>query len=219
MRRMATGRRSVVGFALASALAAASTAGCGSGSGDANANAATIPPLHGAIVTSQSIKPQLVLPDTSGATYDLGAQTQGKITFLYFGYTHCPDECPTSMADVAQALRMVSPSLAAQVRVVFVTTDPWRDTPNVLRRWLDRFNPSFVGLTGTPTQIAGAEVRVGMPISRREPAKKSDHVGRYAVNHFAAVFAYGRDGRLETLYPSQVPPADIAADLPVLAKE
>ncbi len=219
MGRVVAGRRNAVALVLAALAVATTTAGCSKGSGATDANVASTTPLHGATVESQSSKPALTLVDTSGARYDLDAETRGKVTLLFFGYTHCPDECPTSMADAAQALRMVSPSVAAQVKVVFVTTDPWRDTRSVLRRWLDRFSPSFVGLTGTPTQIAGAEVRVGMPISRREPAKKSDHVGGYSVNHFAAVFAYGRDGRLETLYPSQVPPADIAADLPVLAKE
>jgi protein SCO1/2 len=145
------------------------------------------------------------------------ARTHGVVTLLYFGYTHCPDECPTAMADVASALRKIGPA-AAQVRVVFVTTDPWRDKAAVLRSWLDRFDPSFIGLTGTPAQIAGAEVRMGMPISKRQAAPKSYGSGRYAVDHMAAVMAYGRDGRVATLYPSGITPGEIASDLLVLIK-
>jgi protein SCO1/2 len=156
--------------------------------------------------------------DTAGKSYDFGDETRGKVTMLYFGYTHCPDECPTSMADLAQALRRVPAEVAKQVAVVFVTTDPWRDKKPVLRKWLDRFSPTFIGLTGTPTQIAGAEVRMGMPISRRVPGKKKTSAGRYSVDHFAAVMAFGRDNRLATLYPAGVTPGDIATDMSVLVK-
>ena len=196
-------------------------AGCGGGSSGAGANPSGGPstsPLHGVVPDQSAPRPSFSLVDTSGKRYDFGARTHGKATFLYFGYTHCPDECPTSMADVASALRRVSPALAGQVTVVFVTTDPWRDTKPVLRRWLDRFSPSFIGLTGSPAQIAGAETTMGMPISRRVPAKKSYGAGRYSVDHFAAVMAFGRDDRLAALYPSGVTPGDIAADIPLLVK-
>lgn len=176
--------------------------------------------LHGATPTSVQARPEFHLVDTSGAAYDFRAHTRGKVTLLYFGYTHCPDECPTSMADLASALRSVPPDVAQRVTVVFVTTDPWRDTRAVLRRWLDRFHPPlpFVGLTGTPAQIAGAEVTMGMPISSRQPAPKSYGAGKYAVSHFAAVMVYDRKDRLATLYPSGQAPTDIATDLKALVK-
>jgi protein SCO1/2 len=213
--------------ALAGALAVALTvAGCGSGGNPHRSTATTTASvLHGAVPSTSAPKPEFTLLDTAGHRYDLDARTAGKVLLLYFGYTHCPDECPTSMADVAAALRRTTPALRAAVDVVFVTTDPWRDTARPLRAWLDRFSPAFVGLTGTPQMVAQAEVAVGMPISRRvgvgstKAAKaRSLRRGRYAVDHFAAVLAYDRTGRLATLYPSGVTPADIAADLPVLAK-
>ncbi len=203
--------------ALALLLSAAATAACGGSSGSAADGVDTMT-LHGAVPDQHDAKPSFTLTDTSGATYDFAARTEGQATLLYFGYTHCPDECPTAMADVASALRRVDPAVRSKVHVVFVTTDPWRDKKPVLRRWLDRFSPSFVGLTGSPQQIAAAEVQMGMQVSRREPAKKSDGSGRYAVAHFAAVMAYGADDRLATLYPSGVTPSDIAADLPELVK-
>jgi protein SCO1/2 len=202
------------------ALAAGSLAlsACGGGSGNASVSS-TPPTLHGAVPGNNTTRPEFVLRTTAGQPYDFAQQTSGKVTLLYFGYTHCPDECPTSMADVASALRDVPASVAAQVRVVFVTTDPWRDTARVLRHWLDRFSPAFIGLVGTPSEIVGAEIRMGMPISRREAAPKSYGSGKYSVSHFAAVLAYGRDDRLATVYPAGVAPSDIAADLKVLVKE
>jgi len=201
------------------ALAVITVACGGSSAPSSSGPTASDVSLHGAIPSVQAPKPEFTLTDTSGQSYDFQARTKGQVTMLYFGYTHCPDECPTSMADLASALRQVPADVAKQVSVVFVTTDPWRDTKPVLRRWLDKFSNSFVGLTGTPTQIADAEVRMGMPISRRVPAKKSQGVGRYSVDHFAAVMAYGRDDRLATLYPSGVAPSDIAADMSALVKE
>jgi protein SCO1 len=200
-------------------FAATGVTACGGGSSGGNTlSTPTTTGLHGAIPNIHAPKPSFQLLDTSGKPFDFLADTKGRTTLLYFGYTHCPDECPTAMADVATALRHTDPTIAKQIDVVFVTTDPWRDSEKVLRKWLDRFNPSFIGLTGTPTQVAGAEVAMGMPISKRQAAPKRYGSGKYAVTHFAAVLAYGRDGRIATLYPSGITPAEIAADLPVLVK-
>jgi protein SCO1 len=193
-------------------------AGCGGSSTPSANTSSQAPLLHGAVPSQHDTRPSFTLVDTSGHTYDFAARTNDRVTMLYFGYTHCPDECPTSMADLAQALRRVPAAVAKQVDVVFVTTDQWRDKRPVLRKWLDRFSPTFIGLTGTPAQVAGAEVRMGMPIFRRVPEKKKSSVGRYSVDHFAAVMAYGRDNRLATLYPSGVTPGDIATDMSVLVK-
>jgi protein SCO1/2 len=201
-------------------LVAATATACQHSSAAPKAKASQ-PPLHGASFQSgNQARPEFVLTDTAGQSYDFQKHTAGKLTLLYFGYTHCPDECPTSMADVAQALRDVPASVSSQVTVVFATTDPWRDTGAVLRKWLDKFHPPqpYVGLTGTPGEIAGAETTMGMPISHKETAPKSYGAGQYAVSHFAGVLVYGRDDRLKTLYPSGVTPADIATDLKVLVK-
>jgi protein SCO1/2 len=210
--------RRLAALALVAAFATACTS-AGASSHNTASDGSDIT-LHGATPTSVQARPEFKLVDTGGTAYDFRARTRGKVTLLYFGYTHCPDECPTSMADMATALRSLPASVAQQVAVVFVTTDPWRDTRAVLRGWLDRFHPPqpYVGLTGTPAQIAGAEVTMGMPISSKQPAPKSYGSGKYAVSHFAAVMAYGRDDRLATLYPSGQSPTDIAADLKALVK-
>ena len=219
--RARPGVRSRAAAAVVAVLVATGAAACGGGSSAGKAAVKTEPStsnLHGAIPDSHAPKPSFQLVDTSGKPFDFAADTQGRVTLLYFGYTHCPDECPTAMADVATALRHTDPAIAQQVDVVFVTTDPWRDNQKVLRKWLDRFSTSIIGLTGTPSQIAGAEVAMGMPISKKQAAPKKYGSGKYAVSHFAAVLAYGRDGRVATLYPSGITPAEIAADLPVLVK-
>jgi protein SCO1/2 len=216
-------RTAAVLAAVLAALVGSAATACTGGSAhraDPTAPATADVTLHGAKPATAQPRPSFTLVDTAGHQYDFGQRTHGRVTLLYFGYTNCPDECPTSMADVAQALRSVPPAVAAQVTVVFATTDPWRDNAAVLRRWLDRFRPPspFVGLTGTPADVAGAETAMGMPVSTRQPRAKGQKPGQYSVSHFAAVIAYGRDDRLATLYPSGVVPADIAADLKVLVK-
>ncbi len=104
--------------------------------------------LHGTEVGDVIARPALALPDTGGAPFALRARPAGELTAVFFGYTRCPDLCPTTMADLAAARRQLGSADRARVRVVFVTEDPATDTPPVLRAWLDRFDPSFVGLAG-----------------------------------------------------------------------
>ncbi|HLJ14350.1 MAG TPA: SCO family protein [Bryobacteraceae bacterium] len=103
---------------------------------------------RGGIVTPPLPKPRFVLTDTSGAPFDFWNRTQGSVTLLFFGYTNCPDQCPMHMSNIGVALKKLPPGLADQVKLVFVTTDPARDTRVELRRWLDNFDKHFVGLTG-----------------------------------------------------------------------
>jgi protein SCO1/2 len=181
-------------------------------------------------------RPEFVLTDTTGSRYDFQAETRGRPTFVYFGYTHCPDECPTAMADVAAALRRVSAELRSKARVVFVTTDPKRDTARVLRQWLDQFGTGFVGLLGTQADLDAAQRAAGIAPAYPEgpvptlPGNPNEHVHKagtaphrhfgplgYSVAHSAVIFAYDAADRLPVVYPGGVTPSDIAADLPVLA--
>src|SRR6266508_3201931 len=90
---------------------------------------------RGGLVTPPLPKPRFVLTDTSGAPFDFWNRTVGSVTLLFFGYTYCPDQCPTHMANIGAALKKLPPGVADQVKLVFVTTDPARDTPVELRRW------------------------------------------------------------------------------------
>ena len=143
-------------------------------------------------------KPNFTLTDTEGQPFNLQTQTAGYVTLLYFGYTHCPDICPTQMANIALGLKHESASVRSHIKMVFVTTDPHRDTPQVLRQWLDNFDPSFIGLTGTDQQITAAEASVGMPPAEVEPLGN----GNYSVDHAAWVLAFTLDNQAHAIYPS-----------------
>ena len=134
-------------------------------------------------------RPTFTLTDTAGKSYDFAAETRGVPTLLFFGYTHCPDVCPTTMAGTAAALRGTPEPLRSQVRVVFVTTDPARDTGPVIRHWLDHFSSSFIGVTGPLDTITKVATDVGVPIAkgRRLPS------GGYDVTHGTQVL--GVDGK------------------------
>jgi protein SCO1/2 len=193
---------------------------------------------HGVEPEPVPARPSFALTDTSGERYDFGAETRGRPTFVYFGYTNCPDECPTAMADIAAALRRTTPELREKVRVVFVTTDAKRDTGPVLRRWLDQFSTTFVGLTGTQAELDTAARSAGVPPGEVGPEPSTlpghpdQHVEKpgtaphkhfgplgYSVAHSAVIYAYDASDRLPVVYPGGITPSDIVADLPVLARK
>ena len=173
-------------------------------------------PYRGGLVSPPLPKPKFTLTDTSGAPYDLWAKTQGSVTLLFFGYTHCPDMCPLQMAVIAQALKKVPADSANQFKVVFVTTDPDRDSPQVLRSWLDHFDKRFIGLTGSQAAIDAAQIAANIPPAKKS-AVRSD--GAYEVGHAAFVFAYTKDNLAHVIYPVGVKEDDWVHDLPYLATE
>lgn len=194
--------------------------------------------LHGIEPDRPAVRPDFTLTDTAGAPYAFGEQTGGRPTLLFFGYTSCPDECYTAMADITAALRTSTAALREQTRVVFVTTDPARDDGPRLRRWLDKYSTDYVGLTGTPEQVEAAQQAVGTPVATRAgpiptlPGRPAEHTHApgtaahthdsplgYGVNHSSLIFAYDASDHLPVLYPGGSSPADIAADLPVLARK
>lgn len=178
------------------------------------APAATTPaPWAGATLVQALPKPEFTLVDQRGAAFDFQTATKGKLTLLYFGYTHCPDACPADMALTAGALHRLPADVRARIAVVFVTTDPARDTPTVLGTWLAHFDPSFIGLTGTVAQVQAAQRESGVGIATIE----SDGHGGYGVDHAAFVIAYTRDGLAHITYPQGVKAADEARDLMTLA--
>ena len=170
---------------------------------------------RGAFLAEPRPRPSFTLTDTSGAPYDFAAQTRGRLTLLFFGYTSCPDVCPIHMATLSAALER--PDMPDPV-VVFVTTDPARDTPERLRSWLDNFDADFVGLTGTPEQIAAAEDAAGVA---RSVTATSDGVAptpadAYEVGHAAQIVAYTPDDLNHVQYPFGVRRQDWETDLPRL---
>jgi protein SCO1/2 len=199
-------RRIVVAAALVSAA-------CGARSDARSGDAGNPLGLRGRVLPEPLPKPALVLTDTQGRPFDFRRATDGYLTLLYFGYTYCPDVCPVQMANLGAVLAQLAPSVADRIRVVFVTTDPARDTPARLRQWLDNFDPSFIGLTGDTAQVAAAERALLLPTSVIGPADSS---GAYQVGHAAAVVAFTPDNRARVLYPFGIRQADWAHDLPKL---
>jgi protein SCO1/2 len=204
-------RRMLAGLCLLPIL----LAGCGGTSASAPSSpvkvSAPTPDLHGVSLGSPFREPDVTLTGTSGRPVNLIKATEGKLTLVYFGYTHCPDACPTTMADVAGALRLLTPAQRARIAVVFISTDPWRDTPKVIKSWLASFNPSFIGLTGDYAKIQAAAKSLGIPLDR--PSSTS---GEYEVTHGAEVLPFGTDHLAHVVYTAGVSSRDYAADLPKL---
>src|SRR6266446_7646670 len=170
---------------------------------------------RGGLVTPPLPKPGFTLTDTSGATFDFRSKTEGYITLLFFGYTNCPDVCPLHMANVAVALKKLPSGFADQVKLVFVTTDPARDSAKALRSWLDHFDKRFIGLTGTEAAIEAAKRAAGLP-----PAKKSALAnGDYGLGHSSFVLVYTKDNLAHLVYPGGMSQQDWAHDLPQLVRE
>ena len=208
--------RLTIGAALAAAAALTLTA-CGTtASGDRPVAVVSASPTTAGVVLDQPFaKPDVVLTDTHGTPFDLAKRTAGKPTLLYFGYTHCPDVCPTTMADIGTAKRRLPKADQDRLQVVFVTTDPERDTPQRLGQWLGAMDPGFIGLTGDFTTIQRAARSVGVMIEK--PVKQKD--GSVTVAHGAEVLAFSpTDDKAHYLYTSGVTADQYAADLPKLIK-
>lgn len=126
---------------------------------------------------------------------------RGKAVMLYFGYTQCPDVCPTSLAQCAQALSGLDKAELEQVRLVFVSVDPERDTPARLKEYAEYFHPNMVGVTGSAEEVARAATLYGSSYTRQPP--RAD--GSYAVDHSSFVYLIDRDGRLAGSVPYGTP--------------
>jgi protein SCO1/2 len=220
LRRVGWGVTAVLGVvALVLGVAFARSGGSG-GDDDGGPKETTADGWHGAELSEAQPRPSFTLTDTAGRPFDFRAQTQGKLTLLFFGYTNCPDACPLQMTTLASAL--AAPKMPKPV-VVFVTTDPKRDTPAHLREWLDGYDASFVGLTGTVDQIHAAEkaalVEPSMfADSAGQPIPEPPADGFYDVGHAAQILTYGPDDEGRIVYPAGVDRDDWVADLPRLAK-
>jgi protein SCO1/2 len=172
--------------------------------------------VHGFIGTELATpvpKPGLRFTDSHGDPFTLDSATAGTVTLLLFGYTNCPDICPVHLANLAAVLDKMPDEVQRQVTVVFVTTDPARDTPAVLDAWVKGFDPHFIALTASDSIIAMAQRIVQLP-----PAIKGalGANGAYAVGHAAAVIAFTRDGLGRVAYPPGTRQRDWAHDLPLL---
>ncbi|MEU1007023.1 SCO family protein [Streptomyces sp. NPDC005890] len=160
-------------------------------------------------------KPDLVLTDTHGKQYDLRKETEGHPTLVYFGYTHCPDICPTTMSNIAVAKKALPKAEQNDLRVVFVTTDPGRDTPAEMGKWLKGIDPQFIGLTGDFAKIQTGARSLGISV---EPTKK-DKNGKLVSVHGTQVIAFSpKTDAGYVLYGEGTTVDDYTKDLPKLVK-
>jgi protein SCO1 len=170
--------------------------------------------FHGGVVNPPVPKPALMLTSQSGEPYDFREETDGHATLLFFGYTYCPDVCPLQMARIAGALRELDQSVVDAIRVVFVSVDPERDTPERLTEWLGAFHESFIGLTGSQQQVGEALQQMSFQPGRVERLEG----GAYGVSHASAVIGYTPDNVGRLLYFSGTTQEDFAHDIPLLVR-
>ncbi len=155
--------------------------------------------------------PQIELTQTDGKEFRLTDQ-KGKITLLFFGYTSCIDVCPTTMAELKRVMEGLGDS-ADSVKVVFVTVDPERDTPDKLQAYIDHFSPDFIGLSGSIDNLEKVWSDYGL---YREITPPEEGEQGYSVDHIARVSLIDTDGNLRLSYAFQTPVGDIVHDIKLL---
>ncbi len=161
--------------------------------------------LHGAVIDPPMPASPIHLQDDNGQQFDL-ASLRGKVVLVYFGYTNCTTECPLTLANLKVAIQSLGAN-AANVRVVMVTTDPARDTPQAMKTFLDAFDPGFIGLVGTPDGLAQVWKDYGVTVED----------GGETHSYFTYVIDPHGNFR-ETFLPDSSP-ADVASDVALLLKE
>ncbi|GAB2989404.1 SCO family protein [Streptomyces pseudoechinosporeus] len=212
-------RKKTFAAALVTAAALTLTA-CGSSDNSSSSPVAEVSAETGSekaatVLDKPFEKPDLVLTDTQGKQYDLRKETQGQPTLIYFGYTNCPDICPLTMNNIAVAKKQLPKAEQDKLRIVFVTTDPERDTPPELGKWLKGIDPAVVGLTGSFSTIQGGARQLG--ISIEPPTKDKD--GKVTSMHGTQVVAFSpKTDAGYVLYGEDATVDDYTKDLPKLIK-
>lgn len=163
-----------------------------------------------AYVEPYPIASEIQLTRADGTPFRL-SELRGKVVLLFFGYTSCPDVCPTTMAELRQALERVG-AKADQVQVIYVTVDPQRDTPERVQEYVNHFNPNFIGLSGSESELAKVWNDYGI---FREIVDGTSAAG-YLVNHTARVTMIDQQGNLRVSFPFDTPLEDIVHDLELL---
>jgi protein SCO1 len=180
-----------------------------------------------ALAACTDSKPQFKSVDLTGADYAKDFQLadadgrvrslkdfKGKAVVLFFGYTQCPDVCPTTMTELAQAKKLLGAD-GDKVQGVFITVDPERDTPEVLKAYMANFDPTFVALRGTPEQVAATAKDFKIFFKKVEGKAP----GTYTMDHSAASYVYDTQGRLRLYTRYGTGPQALADDLKLLLKD
>ena len=163
--------------------------------------------LYGADIGGADFVGDFELLDHHGAKRQM-SDYQGKVVVLFFGYTHCPDVCPTAMADMAKMMKLLGND-ANQVQVLFVTLDPERDSQQVLAKYVPSFDERFVGLYGNTQQTAEVAKRYKVFFEKKDVAGKSG----YTIDHSAGAFVFDKAGKVRIYFRNGQKPNEMASDL------
>ena len=177
------------------------------------ASSAFAAPMKAGVFDPPRAAPEIALPSSNGAPFKL-SNYRGKVVVLEFGFTHCVEVCPVSLATLTQARRKLGPA-GADVQVVFVTVDPARDDAARLRTYLAPFDPSFIGVTGSAGQIDALLKAYGISATKRMvEGSKTD----YTMHHSSYLYFIDRKGMQRAMMPFGRPAADFVHDLQLLLK-
>ncbi len=170
--------------------------------------------VFGVALEEPVAKPDVVLTDHHGEPFDLRAETDGELTLAFFGYASCPDICPVHMANLTSVFDRLPSTITDRINVLFVTTDPARDTPEALEVFMGSFDDDFVGLTGDLDDIVGLMTALNLP---RPVFEEPDDDGFYEVGHPAQVLAFlPDDDHAHYAYPWGTRQSDFTHDLRAL---
>ncbi len=167
--------------------------------------------FKGSDITGSHLGQKWSLTGMDGKTYTL-ADFNGKVTLVLFGFTQCPDVCPTSLAELSQVMKLLG-DLASRVQVLMITVDPERDTPEVLRAYVTGFDPRFLGLTGSPEQIKLAASAFKAYYARAAAAN-----GNYNMDHSANFYLLDAKGESRVLLANNAGAENIAHDIRALLR-
>ena len=163
--------------------------------------------FHGAVLQSPNPAQDFTLLNQYGQEASL-SDYRGKVVLLYFGYAACPDVCPTTLAELHRAKQLLG-ERSDEVQVIMITVDPERDTPEVVAEFLAHFDPSYIGLIGTPDQVAQIATQYGIFFQKQE----STSALGYLVDHTATVMLVDPDGYSRLIFPYGAQAQDMAEDI------
>jgi protein SCO1/2 len=178
--------------------------------------AAQSSPWHGSPYEERKAAPDFALPTTQGGTFQL-SQQRGTPVLLYFGYTHSPDTDPATLYNISWVFDKLSARPEYHVEFVMITIDPSRDTPSAFRRYLDAYDPKFIGLIPDSTALQAVEAAYSISVQRKDASGPGSQ--EYTLDHTSSVFAIDRQGRLVTRYLYGTQPENILNDLLYLLQE
>ena len=168
--------------------------------------------FHGTVLQSPHPAPDFELTASHGQKVGL-KDFEGKLVMLYFGYTFCPDVCPATLAELRGVMDLLD-GQADDVQTIMISVDPERDTPEMLAEYVTHFHPRFLGITGTPEEIAEVATLYGIFYEAHEGTEATG----YLVDHTATVMVIDKDGHLKLVFPFGTSAKDIAEDLAYLLR-